>query len=570
MCKRHNRIDSALKSKKESYRVTQLRQKLREGTIPAPEKFGTYSIGWQDGLDPEQISGMPESVKWWISCLGFLRSLFVDDRLSDNDAHICRTIIEGWHNKNSLNRDLDTRYWDGHAVALRTIVLVDVFHKHKDNSYLESILWDHLHFLADDKNFQGNWNHGIDQAHALLIAANHLECEQSKDIALSRLAAALNTIVDDDGVTIEQAIHYQLYNLTQIGIAIDLVSGMENGKTLVHSLLKRRELMKTFLAHATKPDGKYVEIGDTPPQLAESLPNSDAEYAATLGAQGVPPVETVRVYNGGYVFGRSGWGEARPFSEESHYSLRFGPPRIIHGHNDHGSITYFRQGVDILRDGGFHGYTNDDIRFYLRLAEAHNTVTILEPKLKFIGRESPLVERQVDGTRQLFRIVLKQYDGVTHTRTVVFVREPEAIVVVDTVESEKTVTAQQRWHFGERLRLSRTSDGLVQANDGFVEIRQHYPYDALKVFNPEDLENPSVVASDKLYETNKSPLIVTERTGQEISFLTTFSFSSPGGGQVTFEERKVASNGIRRSLLLRSDTASQRILFLEGGRIICG
>lgn len=504
--------------------MTLLRQKLREGTIPAPAKFGEYSFDWHAGLDPEPVTKMPESVKWWLSCLGFLRALFDGDTLSDSDARICRQIIEDWHHKNPEATALNTRYWDGHAVALRAIVLVDVFQRHPDNSYLESIIWDHLHFLADGKNFQGNWNHGVDQAHALLIVANHLDDKRSKSIALSRLAEALDAIVDDDGVTIEQAIHYQLYNLKQIGAAIELVSGMENGAALVHSLQERRELMKTFLAHATKPNGKYVEIGDTPTQVAENLVGSDAEYAATLGARGSPPAETVRVYNAGYIFGRSGWGGTRPFTEESHYSMRFGHPRIVHGHNDHGSITYFRRGRDVLRDGGFHGYTDDQTRLYLRLAEAHNTVTIIDPKMKFIGRETRLVEQQIKDTYQLFSIVLNQYNGVVHTRTVVFSSYPEGIVVLDLVESSQTVTAQQRWHFGESLRLSRTPDGRVQAADGSVEVRQSDPYDELKIFNVEDPENPSIVATEKHYETTKCPLMVTERTGRRISFSTIFSF----------------------------------------------
>ena len=156
------------------------------------------------------------------------------------------------------------------------------------------------------------------------------------------------------------------------------------------------------------------------------------------------------------------------------------------------------------------------------------------------------------------------------TRTVVFVRAPEVIVVVDVIVSDKPVTAEQRWHFGESLRFSRAAEGVAESNDGSVEIRQHYPHDELKVFNPEDPANPSTVATERLYKTNKSPLIVTKRAGREISFLTTFSFASKDGERVSCEDREVASNGVRRSLLLKSDSATQRILFLEGGQVVCG
>lgn len=546
--------------------MKELRRKLRNGIITPPEKFGVKDIAWKGGINYVEMNLMPESVKWWLSCMGFLKLLFVNDLLADEDETISRTIIEDWYKKNPLGSCVFPRAWDGHAVALRAEVFVEVSKRSRDKEYLSNILKEHLCFLLDEKNFQGNWNHGVDQANALIRLAKFMQCEESEKIGVRRLEEALDALVDHQGVTIEQSIHYQLYNYKQIkkciGVLMEL--DLKNKNEFFFSLLERKELMKTFLAHATRPDGNYLEIGDTPTQLAEALPKSDAEYAATLGKCGFPPLEKVKVYDAGYIFGRSGWGETRRFQDESHYAVRFGPSRIVHGHNDHGSILYYTNGREVLRDSGFHGYTADATRQFLRLIEAHNTVSISTPSMKFKGCETKLLSSQMNGGWQKFTLLSHPYDGVSHKRSIVFSRSPETIVIVDEVSSATEVTASQRWHFGDSFELRKLNDTTVESKDKLMEMRQLYSFEDLKVFNSDDEDNPTIVAGLKMYETKKCPLVITERKGTSISFLTTFAFFSEAGAP-QFVHKKVGVNGVRRSLRIFDNKSNIEVLFLEGG-----
>ena len=83
------------------------------------------------------------------------------------------------------------------------------------------------------------------------------------------------------------------------------------------------------------------------------VPGTVLEYAGTLGARGIRPTQRIGIFDAGYVFGRTGWGETRAFTQESTYSIRFGPSQKLHGHNDHTSVTYTSHGRDILIDGGW-------------------------------------------------------------------------------------------------------------------------------------------------------------------------------------------------------------------------
>src|SRR5258708_40268238 len=81
----------------------------------------------------------------------------------------------------------------------------------------------------------------------------------------------------------------------------------------------------------------------------------------------------------GYVFGRSTWGPNGTF-----YSLRFGPGRQVHGHDDHMGITYYSRGRNLIVNAGHTGYEVSPYRTDLRSPEAASTLvagTVL-PRLR--------------------------------------------------------------------------------------------------------------------------------------------------------------------------------------------
>jgi hypothetical protein len=67
----------------------------------------------------------------------------------------------------------------------------------------------------------------------------------------------------------------------------------------------------------------------------------------------------------GYVFGRSKWGPNGTF-----YSLRFGPGRQVHGHDDHMGITCYSRGRNLIVNAGHTGYEVSPYRTYIQSPEA--------------------------------------------------------------------------------------------------------------------------------------------------------------------------------------------------------
>ena len=99
------------------------------------------------------------------------------------------------------------------------------------------------------------------------------------------------------------------------------------------------------------------------------MKDTPIEYVMSNGALGTQ-IDGVKVYDGGFVFGRSGFGNKRPLKDETYYTLRFGPQRIIHGHNDHLSLTFWHSGRPVIIDPGHVGYAPGRDRNYVRSHEA--------------------------------------------------------------------------------------------------------------------------------------------------------------------------------------------------------
>lgn len=546
--------------------MNKVRRKLREGVVVTPDKFGVGEVSWAGGVSFNDLNNLPESVKWWFSCLGFLRLLFTHSPIQLSDELICKKIIMDFFENNPQSGPSFSRAWDGHAVALRAGVLIDLYDISLSGDYLSPLLKKHLDFLFLEENFQGHWNHGIDQSIALIKLGKCLDEKPAIDVGVARLCESLSILVDEEGVSIEQAIHYQLYNYKQVIRSVDIIKAVcddQNILSMLDGLLNKQELMGSFLAHATKPDGSYFEIGDTPFQRAEIIDHKEADYAANLGEVGQAPKERYKVYQAGYIFGHSQWGKE---NEASAYAIRFGVPRIVHGHNDHSSVVYYTNGREVLREGGFHGYTDDENRRYLRSPRAHNLVYVENPDLKFKASHSILESSFISSCWQKYVISMSPYEGVFTRRSLVFSQDPEVMIVVDALDSEVEVRAVQSWHFGKGIYLEKKSHHEVTSSDGAVKLIQLYPFDSIEMLNEEDAGNNCLVSSGTMYDLDKCGSVKTARSGKEATFLTVISFS-PNAEHPRVKHKKPKENGVRRVLEIMKEGRGVKVSFLNDGEI---
>jgi hypothetical protein len=177
----------------------------------------------------------------------------------------------------------------------------------------------------------GAWNHGLKQDLELLRIGCGYPARafggaalRWRQTAVRQMIAAfepnpLGPAIDTQGAVNEQATLYAdfVYYLWQHGLPELAACGYR----LPGWITARIARLPAFLGYATQPDGNLVQIGDSYVERPQVSPR---------------PPHLVAVYPAGYVFGRSGWGPGASF-----YSLRFGPRRQVHGHNDHMSLTYY-------------------------------------------------------------------------------------------------------------------------------------------------------------------------------------------------------------------------------------
>ncbi|MFG1945376.1 heparinase II/III family protein [Nonomuraea sp. NPDC048826] len=367
-------------------------------------------------------------------------------------AHLDRAadLVSHWISANPRGGEVSPWAWAEHAVALRAPVLV-CLSEHVRERHLWDSLAEHGELLADPALYRPGHNHGLDQDIALLVVGCRLGRASWRNLAVRRMVSSAELAIDDQGVLHEQAPRYGLYVHRRLGVALRAIAA--TGAEAPERLVARRAALETYIAHATQPDGRLVPIGDGP---------------ADTRADGFPQVgPVVRVFDGGYVFGRTAWGDP----DSAYYSIRFGPGRRLHGHEDHMGVTYTAQGRRILVEAGFHSYERTDYAAWTRTPQAHNVPVVTGGRFRE-GTATRLVGADPD--RQVFELADDAY-GVTRTRQVRVEHGPDRMVVRDRAAEG---TLRSLWHFDPALRLVSQRDGVVVLEDGDgwrVTLTQH-PY----------------------------------------------------------------------------------------------
>ncbi|RZS90196.1 heparinase II/III-like protein [Motilibacter rhizosphaerae] len=315
--------------------------------------------------------------------------------------------------------------------------------------------------------WKGTNNIGLDQSLGVLGAACALGRQDWYDVAIRRIGKHANVVYDSQGVDNEEAPAYSSYNFSLWSKTLERLQ--ECGGSKENKVAERLSKAIEFITDAHNPSGMLEELGDTHGGDQGIIYGTTAEYAATQGTVGPVPAQRVGVFdgaNGGYVFGRSGWGTDRPFAKESFYSLRFGNPRLLHGHDDHTSVTYWARGKQILTEGGHGGYTKSAYRDYLLSPAAHNVVTATAP-FDWQHGATKLVSAAPTAAGDAYVVKDTQYAGVTRQRSVLAVvaPQPDVMLVADTLTSKARHRYDQLWHLGTDF-VAGVTGGTVSATSG--------------------------------------------------------------------------------------------------------
>jgi hypothetical protein len=306
-------------------------------------------------------------------------------------------------------------------------------------------------------NWQGAYNHGLTQDINLLRIGCAYPATAFDGAALSWRKTAVSQMVtsfgpnpygpaiDAQGAINEQATLYQdfVYNAWRAGLPL-LTSC---GYALPGWITDRIAELPDFISYATQPDGNLVQIGDSyveRPARHPAVPNLDAVYGA------------------GFIFGRSGWTPASSF-----YSLRFGPGRQIHGHDDHMGLTYYARGRNLLVNAGHYGYASTPYRAWLISPEAASTLVM--PDVSFNpATPTALIAARAGRDGQFYELSDTAFGGLPRYRSVFVSQHPDLVVVFDRAICDGE--CQQLWHLDPGLTVSHVTDAGATASAPGTEL----------------------------------------------------------------------------------------------------
>ncbi|WP_440069081.1 heparinase II/III family protein [Streptosporangium sp. OZ121] len=483
----------------------------------APVKVGK-NVDWRtDPYRNRSWSMVFHSLRW-------MGRLVADYETNGNEAYLTRAveIAKDWVADNPRGGAKTSPYaWQEHPIALRAPALV-CLSKHVGGSWLSGSLAEHAKMLSDPRLYEKGHNHGIDQDIALLGIGCRYGRDQWSSLAIRRLTETVKLDVDSQGVLREQAPRYALYVHDRLKVAMDNIRACK--RKVPDDISRRWESLEDFISHSTQPDGFMVPIGD--------------------GGADVRPVgyshpkQTVRVFGGGYVYGRTAWDKP----ESAFYSIRFGPGMKYHGHEDHLGVTYYAQGRDVLVDAGFDSYENSGYRNWTISPEAHNTSMVAGAR--FRGKTATALSKSSIGQdRQSYRLTDKAY-GVPRTRSVLVNHRQDVMAVLDTVPKGSKV--RNVWHFSRDLSTVSSGGGQVVVKDkagwkatlAQVSMPSCRPVSGLKVVRGQKNPYQGWVSSAYL-QRHPAPAVVAPASGDSVLTVVVPGSGKPSlscsGGKVSLE-----------------------------------
>jgi len=430
-------------------------------------------------------------------------------------------------------------------------------------------------------HWDGAYNHGLKQSLQLLDAgcaypsgAFGGKAQYWRQVARQQMIDSFEPnqygpVIDTQGVTNEQSTGYANFDF---GLWSTAESDMAAcGTPLPGWITSRIALMPMFLAQATQPDGKLVQIGDTYVVSARYRVGTPLQYAVSKGTSGTPPAKRIAVYSAGYVFGRSSWGTAATFGDQSFYSLRFGPGTEIHGHADHMGLTYYADGRNLIVDAGHYGYAETAYREYLLSPEAASTLVM--PGEPFDSSASTsLIHQSIGAEGQFYEFYDTAFGGRPRYRSVYVDQDPNLVLVFDRASGAGSY--QQLWHLDPGLKVTSVtrSYAIATAPGTQLEIRQIplpgqvIPAGSTQVVKGQVNPYQGWVSHGMLQRT-PAPVVTMTRTGSSAAILTLIAPTAPGAG-ISASVGSAAGGWYR----LRLDIGGRQLSFLvsPGGDIQAG
>lgn len=438
---------------------------------------------------------------------------------------------------------------DAHGVAFRTMMLVNVWWKLREAGELPSELSDkilaalevHGDFLLNPDNYEDDYNHAITQSAALLLLAEAFpdlsNAREWKETALRRVDISLSSIIDPNGVLVENSPYYHFYVLEKYW---EIYKYAKRHSIVVSDNFEETiDRMVNFGTYVLTPDLSVPLLGASSPrtfvrsgeyrEIAEE--NETFNYVITQGKEGKAPEELHVLFpSSGIVLLRSGWGKERAFTEETQLTFDTGPYRTDHSDYDALTFSLFAETVPIIRDAGLFTYEEEHPLYnYFHGTRGHNTVMVdNQDQPAGSGEVRPIVEK--DGVTYV-SASHSLYSGVKHNRSIVML-SPYAFLIIDDLTSDGTHLYEQLFHLNETAEITTDNGrvvGTIEKNGNTINFVLTQLHNNPSLATYKDKTDPLRGLCAGAYET-KIPCyeLAYTQQGEHVRYVTLIEFAKNG------------------------------------------
>lgn len=402
-------------------------------------------------------------------------------------SHKYLEIVLGWLHKYGMpptplptQKDPGDYTWYDMSTAWRTMIIIGAVSMVGADKDLLAHLETHTRVLANNDYYAKVGNHALHQNFALISSSLILNRLDYFELALQRIDSLRAISIDSDGVSLEGAVGYHLFNIDwwlSMSSQLDVINDLVEQSVSIHV-----PDMRPFLYYSVAPDGKIVPLGDSvmsrgiyrnviheyPVDFVKYI-ESDPHllYVLSKGAEGEPLKNTMRVFKDGFWFSRGGRFGINP-DQQSHVSLKFGPGLSdrVHVHDDAGSITFYPNGSRLIEDSCLYGYYGGEKREFVKSNRAHNGIVVQDRKYYRSAISSLDFSSSSDDVDQAEVSVLS-IEKTRWTRIVAHAFKSGLLYVQDHVVSNGA-PFQQIFNLGDDFKVVRVSPGRadVQSSDG--------------------------------------------------------------------------------------------------------
>ncbi len=498
-------------------------------------QLGSGDINWGQTQLGAQDARLLYSLKW-------VEELVREHRRFGDEAHLDRAIeiVLDFAADNPVEGGPDPDdAWYPMFAGQRTTAIACVAAV-TDHPGIDAALRSHAQWLSGIIGDLDPWNQAIDPHLGLLMSGCELNQTSWRSQAYAALDGLVRQMIDAQGVMVDQAPGYGEFIWHRWGTVEGYVA--ECGLSAIPAIAERRDALLTWLAWMSAPDGTVTPTGDSYRTTEPPTPaGSPTEYTVSKGATGTAPSGTIKMFDNGYVTGRSSWSN---FEDSTYWTLRFGPGRNFHGHEDRGSVTFWADGEEVLIDSGHGGYGDTEYRLDLMSAEAHNVLTL--PDIFFRVRQESTHLRGNAGPGWRFDEVhdlsyAKQdtfLQDLPRVRGVLVLPDDGVMVVQDRAWRSSSGPFQQMWHLPPGARILSTDRyGVVARHpSGNVDIHVRQvplPGQTIPQNSTSTVEGQTDPALGWFSEANgdrqPAPVVLMRREGTFARYVTVITTTPVGG-----------------------------------------